>query len=115
MIAVVSPGVAARAHMTMGLIVADAQAFAVPAVERPLTDVGSDWLWWTNVSLLADGTATTPLDEAGLSVFHRTELDNKAMRKIQPNQVVALVLQNSAVNSSMSIRVFGVLRFLFKK
>ena len=115
MISVVSPGAGARAHMTMGLIVADAQAFSIPAVQRPLGDIGSDWLWWTNVSFIADGTGATPLDEAGLSVFHRTEVDNKAMRKMQPNQVLALVLANAVVNDAMSIRVTGVLRFLFKK
>ena len=115
MIATVSPGAGARAHMTMGLIVMDSQSFAAAVAQRPLGDVGSDWLWWTNVSLLADGSGVTPVDEAGLSVFHRTEVDNKAMRKIQPNQVMALVLQNSVVNSTMSVRVFGVLRFLLKK
>ena len=115
LIATVSPGVSARAHMTMGLIVADSRAFAVPAVEQPLTDIGSDWLWWTSESLIADGTGVTPLDEAGLSVFARVNIDNKAMRKVQPNQVIALVLQNGVVNSSMQIRVTGVLRFLFKK
>ncbi len=112
---VVSPGVSARAHMVMGLIVVDARAFAVPAVEFPLTDIGSDWLWWDTVSFNADGTGVTPLDEAGLSVFARTHVDNKAMRKIGLNQVVALVLQNAALNSTMTIQVSGVLRILFKK
>ena len=113
--AVVSPTAGARAHMTMGLIVMDSQAFAAAVAQNPLGDIGSDWLWWTNVSFLADGTGVTPLDEAGLSVFNRTEVDNKAMRKIQPNQTLALVLQNNVVGGTMSIRSFGVLRFLLKK
>ena len=110
-----SPTAGARTHLTMGLIVADAQAFAVPAVERPLTDIGSDWLWWTNQSYHADGTAVTPLDEAGGAVWSRIEVDNKSMRKIQPNQVLALVLQNSPAAGTATVIVTGVLRFLFKK
>ena len=114
--ATVSPGVNARAHMTMGLIVVDAQAFAVPAVERPLLDIGSDWLWWDNVTLVGDGTGVTPTDDGGISVFREVMVDNKAMRKIQPNQVLALVLANGALGAAtMTIRVSGVLRFLFKK
>ena len=101
--------------MTMGLIVADAQAFAVPAVERPLTDIGSDWLWWHHEAFQADGTATTPVDEAGGTVWHRVHVDNKAMRKIQPNQVLALVLANGVLSGTSTIIVSGALRFLFKK
>jgi len=106
-----SPGAGARAHMTMGLIVADAQAFAVPAVERPLTDIGSDWLWWSNRSLADAGDATNPTEGAGEMEVTRIDIDNKAMRKMQPNQVLALVLANGVANSTMNIRVIGVLRF----
>ena len=110
-----SPTAGARTHMVMGLIVMDAVAFAVPAAESPLTDIGSDWLWWTSQSFHADGTAVTPLDEAGGAVWSRVEVDNKAMRKIQSNQVLALVLANSPSAGTATIIVNGVLRFLFKK
>ena len=115
LIGVVSPSAGARAHMTMGLIIVDTQAFSVPVVQAPLGDIGSDWLWWTSISLIADGTGVTPTDDGGLSVFERVEIDNKAMRKFQNNQVLALVLQNNVLNGTMSIRVSGVPRFLFKK
>ena len=105
----------ARLHLTMGIMVADVRAVAVPATPLPLDDIGSDWLWWSNRSVIADGSGTPPLEDSGDMLISRVEIDGKAMRKVQPNQVLILVLQNSAVNGTGTIRATGVLRMLFKK
>ena len=105
----------ARLQLTMGIMVADVRAVAVPATPLPLDDIGSDWLWWSNRAFIADAAGGPPIHDGGDSVISRIEFDGKAMRKVQPNQVLILVVQNSVVNGTGTIRATGVLRMLFKK
>ena len=105
----------AAASLTMGLIVMDARSFAVPSVEIPNTDVGSDWFWWDQRSFTKDTTTGQADDDSGESLVTRIHVDNKAMRKVQVNQVVALVAQNLVQNGTMTIDLSGTFRMLLKK
>ena len=101
---------AVNARVTAGIIVVTAKALAagVASLPTPLTDVGSDWLWWdTYATAWQTGE---PIETGGF----RRVIDSKAMRKVGLNQVVVMVVEVTSISGTPSVDiVFGV-RMLLK-
>ena len=105
----------ARTQVAMGIYVADSKAITagITALELPFTGIGSDWMWW-DTAILESNTSVSPPSVDNLGSHFDIEIDNKAMRKIQPNQALVFVAENNALNSTLTVQVSGVVRVLLK-
>ncbi len=103
---------ASTAHMFMGIKLTTATALAIPAVELPDADIGSDWIWWGERGF---STLDTGIGQSNSGqTYERLIIDSKAMRKVQPNQVLVLVTQNVVTLSTQTILAEGAFRILLK-
>ena len=101
----------------LGLYFANSVAVSVGiiALQLPITDIGSDWLWHTlvpissNYDAAGDQALDTPLN------VMREAIDGKAMRKAEPNQVLVLVGQVQDFGGASNVRVVGGVRLLYKQ
>ena len=105
----------ASCNIAMGLLKVTAKAFAAGAasVSAAGTDIGSDWLWHKIVPFF--GRASVGAESGEGATEHRLEIDNKAMRKFDNNELLVLVVENVALTSTMTVGVTGGFRVLFKK
>jgi len=103
--------------ITMGIKLTSGSALAagIGAIELPSDEVGSDWIWWSSRAFNADTALAAVNGDDGEALATRVEVDSKAMRKVQPNQVLIFVAQNSALTSTQSIRISGLVRVLLKR
>ena len=98
---------------TLGIMLVNAPALAVGigSLPTPLTDIGSDWLWWDsfgwdNVGTVGDGPVL-----AGQRM-----IDTKAMRKTALNQVLVLITEIQGLGATAGIAtIAGSLRVLVKR
>ena len=106
----------AQTIVSMGIIIQSAAAVAagVGSMPSPFTDIGSDWVWHQQVPLALRGTLGSDNEALGGHVA-RIEVDNKAMRKIEPNQALVLIVENVALTSTATFQLTTAFRFLFKK
>ena len=106
----------AQAIVSVGLIKVTARALAagVASLPTPGTDTGSDWLWHKDVPLGVRGSLGADSESLGAHVA-RFEIDNKAMRKFEPNEVLVIVFENVALVGTQSTQITVAMRFLFKK
>ena len=96
--------------LVVGAIVVTANAFAVPVVPSPATDIGSDFLWWNAFEVGASAT-----DVIGEEItIHRMQVDSKAMRKVGLNELLVLVAQLVTCEGTMVVNLCGSLRVLLK-
>ena len=98
----------------LGLIVVSANALAVggTSVPGPLNDQGAAWLWHSYFGVDAAHWITA-VSNAGFGALEQdVMIDAKAMRKVEPDQSVALIGELSSSDFS-SVEVTGGLRFLF--
>ncbi len=100
-----------RTTLTHGLIVATASAVAGSALPSPVTDVGSDWLWWYSSPLRNGETASV---EGRIGDTDRVIVDSKAMRKVGLNEVLVYVAEVSDCELAGQVNVHGTLRILLK-
>ena len=116
MITTILAGVAgARANIFCGIKLVTASAFSSGTHQQPFTDAGSDWIWWTTAAMhLVGGTVATPSVDGG-TLFKRIEIDSKAMRKVPINSLLAIVVENLALVSTMTIEFGGGTRVLLKR
>ena len=100
--------------LSLGLIKQSSRAIAagVGSMPVPFGQIESDWLWHTMVPLVVRVAITETDDPAQV---HRLEIDNKAMRKFEPNEALVLIGQNTVVSGTMTIDYCAAMRFLFKK
>ncbi len=106
--------VPAKGVFTMGIKFTTGAALAGASVEAPLTDIGSDWIWWNTMGLeLESGTLENA--QQGIAVVKRVEIDSKAMRKVGLNRVLVFVTQHTAILSTMTVDLNGAVRALFKR
>ena len=99
----------------LGMYVVNAQALAggTASMQRPITDIGSDWLWH-QFAFLSDDSGT--LDQARPNkMVYRFEIDGKAMRKIDANQALVVVMQVQDAGLASNVNVNLAMRLLFKK
>jgi len=97
----------------LGIMLVNSPAFAVGigSLPTPITDIGSDWLWWDsfgwdNVGTVGDGPVL-----AG----QRT-IDSKAMRKTKLNQDLVLIVEIAGLGASAGIAtIAAALRVLLKR
>jgi len=111
-------GAAASPHLSsvgLGIYLADAAAVTAGALQLPISDIGSDWLWWWN-AVITENTATAAenVSNGGWMLFERVVVDSKAMRKVKNNQVLVLVAQLVEEQGTGAANVFGTIRFLLK-
>ena len=105
----------ARGQITMGLIVVTQKAFTagLASMPAPATDISSDWLWWDTRTMVVQ--SATADEDTALGINRLIPVDNKAMRKIEMNQLLAFIVQNVSLNSSITTQVSGHLRVLIKR
>ena len=106
----------AVSHLTMGIKLVTASAFAIglTALEQPFDEVGSDWIWWSGRSFHNTTALSAVAGDDGEALVTRVEVDSKAMRKVTPNKLLVFVAQNSAITSTQTIGVQGIIRILLK-
>jgi len=102
------------AVISMGMILQSAAAVTagVGSMPLPFTDIGSAWIWHRQVlvrSLIAPPNGT---DLAGNV---RITIDNKAMRKVNPNQALVMIVQNTVQTGTITVSISSAQRLLFKK
>ncbi len=88
-----------------------ASAIGITAVPTPTTDLDSD-LWFVHQSLLGDFTfiSAAGFDASGGEVYH---IDSKAMRKVNDDQDVVVVVEGATIGDAAIITQMG--RFLIKE
>jgi len=83
----------------IGIVTTDAFNVGITAMPDPQAEPSFPWLYWSVHALraeIADG-ATSPADQSG-SKLERVVVDSKAMRKVRPNQSLAIMFD--AINLS---------------
>ena len=99
--------------MGIKLATASAVASGITALETPFTEIGSDWIWWETRAL---STLDSTLGQSnGTQTHSRVLLDSKAMRKVQPNQVLVFVAQHTAIAGTQTSIIVGGIRILLKQ
>jgi len=96
-------------HVTMGMIVVTAAALAASAIPDPSADIGSDWIWWSDLPI-ARWTAS---DNEG-SIWRTMQIDSKAMRKVGFNQALVFVASTVACSGTNRANLCGAVRVLLK-
>jgi len=108
----------AQADITYGIIRVTASALAAGVVSLPTpgTDIGSDWILYGNVpmGIMDAGSIAIAGGDTGNLATQAIDIDGKAMRKFERNQAFAMVVENTVRSSTMTVEVFGTLRFLLK-
>ena len=98
----------------MGMIVVTAKARSpggVGALPDPRADVGSDWIWF-HQAIVGEQVANE-VDNNDLSI-ERVIVDNKAMRKVGPNQVLVFIAGVITCEGTLVVNVCGGVRVLLK-
>ncbi len=101
-----------NADVAIGMCVVSDQAAAigVTAVPTPFTDLGSD-LWYMH-RILSSHFQFISGTGFGLEDGSQVQIDSRAMRKVNDDQDVILVLENSALSDGST--TFSAGRFLIK-
>jgi len=103
-----APAVAARA--TWGLIkVPDGSATTVQY--DPVADVNAPWIYWGSAVIGYEEYVTDVIDCPGISSY-REVVDNKAMRRIRPDEELQWVLTNTTVDGGLSLNHDVSIRWL---
>ncbi len=84
-------GVDERVMVAVGLIVVSSEAFAAGAgsVPSPGSDSEAPWLWHDHLSMSSGAEAAVVTD----AYFDRIQIDNKAMRRLKPNENIAFMAE----------------------
>ncbi len=94
-----------------GLITLSDEAAAAGGASLP-SPVGSpdaQWIWY-DYAILFDGISTAA-NAASIGLNHRLEVDSKSMRKVSPNQTLALIGE-LATSEMVTVNAFAGLRVL---
>jgi len=105
-------GAPAESSVGLGIYLADSVALAAGSLQVPITDIGSDWIWWFNGLVGEPSAGQTELGR--FETFQRIDVDSKAMRKVKVNQALVLVAQSINARGTGQIDVFGTVRVLLK-
>jgi len=93
----------------IGVVTAQAVSVGITAIPHPMTDAGwGGWLWHSYYSY--DFAFATAVGFEG-NLANQIPVDSKAMRKVDEDERLVLVIQNQAVNG---IILFSSLRLLSK-
>ena len=95
----------------MAIVSDQASAVGITAVPTPVVDLGSD-LWYVHQILMLHSISQTAI---GLNVpaGNTYDIDSKAMRKVNDDEDIILVAENSTLQNGMSVDIAG--RFLVKE
>ena len=99
-------------YCSLGLAIVSDQAIAIgiTAVPTPITDIGSD-LFFLHSTLISDFTFVSAVGFSSGNLVQES-VDSKAMRKVDGDQDLALVLENAAFTSGSTLAIGG--RMLLK-
>ena len=103
-----SPG--AFGSLVVGIMQVNSAAVTGTAVPAPITDIGTDWLYW---DVFHVGAAAGDVIGEEITVDRKT-VDSKAMRKLKNNSALILVAQLSTCEGTMVVNLCGAMRFLLK-
>ena len=106
----------AQALISIGMIIQSARSIAagVGGMPTPGGNIGSPWLFHKEfVMRSSTATPANNLNEPGAQV--RFTVDNKSMRKVENNQGLVMVLQNTVIGNTISVVVAASFRVLLKK
>ncbi len=97
-----APAALDEAHVTVGLGVFSADAFAAGATPDPETEPQYPWLFWKHYSLFFP---TTSADPSVLTGSVREMFDIRSMRKLKPREDVGWVVQYSDIAGTPPLHV----------
>ncbi len=79
--------------------------------QSPFSDADASWVWWSGHCLSGEGVTE---GNAGIGRSIRVPVDNKAMRKVGPDDELTFVAENTSLVSTASVNVVPNLRYLFQ-
>ena len=92
-------------------VTAQAQSVGITAIPGPISEMNWDgWLWHQFISL-HDADANVA---SGASSFQRVDIDSKAMRIFDPEDVIVAMLEVTEIGTA-EMDVFLDIRMLFKQ
>ena len=102
------------AVIAMGMILQSAAAIAagVGSMPLPSSDIGSSWIWHRQVVMRSNIAPANGTDIGGNA---RILIDNKAMRKVNNNQGLVMIVQNVAGIGTITASITLASRILFKR
>jgi hypothetical protein len=107
-------GAGAGAVIALGIMPQSARSIAAGAggMPTPFGNVGSAWIWHTMIPVHVNNA----VESSGLlgSQSVRFTIDNKAMRKFDLNQGLVMVAQNVVRTGTVTVKILGATRVLFK-
>ncbi len=106
--------------VAVGIAVIGARAFAAgtASVPLPLTDSGNDkWLWWGHATINSGIVGSGTVDSSLYCPCVRLDVDSKAMRKIQADEVIMIAFEvdDLVAAAARQIDVSFGLRMLLKR
>ena len=95
----------------LGVMLVSDQALAAGGVSLPgpIANPDAGWIWHQYVLIRSE--AASAVSDVALGIFSRITLDSKAMRKVGPNQAVALIGE-ATTGEFGSVSVLGGMRLL---
>ena len=97
--------------IAIGIILVTRAALVAGAVPDPITDVGSEWMWY-HTSTIGETTSSSVIGRE--IVIDRFEVDTKAMRKVKPNEALVLVAKAVTCEGTTVANLCGIIRVLAK-
>ena len=95
----------------IGIVSADAFAVGSTAMPGPLSDPEWDWMWINYFGAMVGSTVTEEFK--GLAAV-RQVIDTKAMRKVQPNEVVFGMVESEVEIGAATVTFAAATRMLVK-
>ena len=93
------------------MMIVDSAALAGGFLQAPLSDIGSDWIWWYAAPLVQNEDASLT---GTYGMIQKIDVDSKAMRKVGLNQALVLVAEVSNCEGALTANVHGSIRVLLK-
>ncbi len=106
--AVQAPGTLVR--LTMGIIKVP-EGTGTTILWEPFGDDNAPWIWYDVAHLGYEEQVVDVVDSPQLSA-RRIHIDNKAMRRIRPDEEVQFVVTNTSVATASAVNVFFTARML---
>ena len=84
----------------------------VASMPKPLTEIGSPWIWHRMVNMRSN---VAPVNGTDILGNRHILIDNKSMRKFDLNQGLQLIVENVAQTGTITVTILLAVRVLFKR
>ncbi len=98
-------------RLSAGIVVVP-QGTAASVLWDPNADSNAPWLWYTTFLLGYEEMVTDVIDVPVISA-KRVEIDNKAMRRVRPDEEIQLVVTNNTIAGAGAVNIVMSARVLF--